>query len=108
MSIVPLNPVSSSAAGSAAAQSAGTDTERAQQTAANRQRRVAAQQQAASAAGVTPTDAEDLRPNERDADGRLPWQRPATHDPQRDDAAADQPTPNATSPDRGQRLDLSG
>ncbi len=108
MSSVPINPVFSGAAGSAAAQTASTDTERAQQAAASRQRRLAAQQQAASAAGVAATDGENLRPNQRDADGRLPWQRPVASSPDRDDQAARQPKPNAAQSDRGQQLDLLG
>jgi hypothetical protein len=109
MNVHPLGGLLGSAAGTHRAQRAG-ETDRAQQDAVHAQRQATAQTKAEAAAGIGSTDAEDQAPQERDADGRRPWeappappdQSPATpHDP-------DPPRPRDVHGERGQWLDLSG
>ncbi len=74
MSVESTGGIVPGAAGSPAAQGGGSDVERAKLEAANRRRQVVAAAAAASAAGVSQADGDDLKSNERDADGRRAWE----------------------------------
>ena len=76
MSIGPLVGVYASAAGSPLAQITGSDVERTRQEVVNRERQAATDEQADRAAGIAEPDGEDLETNDRDADGRRPWEIP--------------------------------
>jgi hypothetical protein len=106
MSVGPLNPVNTTAAGTPLSQATGTDVARTQRDVTSNQRAEQSQTQAESAAGIPQTDGQDLDPGERDADGRRPW-RLRRHKPGTQIDAT--PTGN-TSPagHEGGLLDLSG
>jgi hypothetical protein len=111
MSIGPLGGIFASAAGAQLAQGTGSDVKRAQHDATNKQRQVASQQQADSAAGIAETDGEDIESNDRDADGRRPWEFGPPKPPA--DPAAEQPSDTIlqskdTTGDCGKSLDLTG
>ena len=76
MSIAPLAGVYASAAGLPLAQITGSDVERTRQKIVNRERQAATDEQADRAAGIAEPDGEDLEANDRDADGRRPWEIP--------------------------------
>ncbi len=107
MQVGPLGNVAAGAAGAALAQTKGTELDRTQQDLAAHQRRIQTEQQAAEAAGIGQTDGQEHQTDERDADGRLPWQmpnRPAQNPPP--------PTPPCRPEDptgtAGTQLDLLG
>ena len=111
MSIGPLGGIIASVAGSQLAQSTGSDVERAHQDTVSKQRQAASQQQADSAAGIAETDGKDIESNDRDADGRRPWE---LGPPQPPAAAAEEPPqgPSVQSKDAsgncGISLDVTG
>lgn len=75
----------------------------------NQARAVAAAESAASAAGIGKTE-EDAEASDRDADGRRPWELPATaQQPKSEDAsAAESKISKDPTGDRGSLLDLVG
>ncbi len=81
MSVDPIGNVSASAAGSRFAQINGADVERAQHDAAAQKREIASSERAKSAAGIGAADGESIEVDDRDADGRRPWELPASKDP---------------------------
>jgi len=84
MSVGPTSGLAGSVAATALAQTTGPESDRAQQAAGNQERRVRNEQRAESAAGIGETDGEDHQSDERDADGRQPWefhQREPDQDP---------------------------
>ncbi|MBN2021239.1 MAG: hypothetical protein JW809_00455 [Pirellulales bacterium] len=108
MSVGPLGGLG--AAGAPLAQTSGSEVERARQDAAAQQRQIQTGQKADAAAGIGETDGQDHETEERDADGRRPWEIPAGETNQSDDASA---APDArrgkdASGQRGNLLDLSG
>lgn len=109
MNVHSLGGLIGSAAGTHRAQRTG-DTDRAQQDAVHAQRQATSQTKAEAAAGIGSTDAEDQAPQERDADGRRPWEAPPSGQPQEPAAVQDAqpPGPRDAHGERGQLLDLSG
>ena len=67
------------AAGSQRAQTTGSDVERTQHDATDRERQIDSDLQADAAAGIAEPDGKDLEANDRDADGRRPWETPAAN-----------------------------
>ncbi|MCS7304105.1 MAG: hypothetical protein NZ602_03220 [Thermoguttaceae bacterium] len=76
MQVGALGPIAAGAAGAPLAQTKGTELDRTHQESAAHQRRIRTEQQAADAAGIGQTDGQEHQTDERDADGRLPWQMP--------------------------------
>lgn len=112
MSMGPLGMIGS-AAGAPAAQSHGSDVQRTQQDVAGQTRAAQMDQKAEQASGVGQTEQHE-QANERDADGRRPWElggRPAV-----DDAEATGEPSGSTGPLKakdpsglaGRHLDLQG
>lgn len=111
MSVGPMGMIGS-AAGSPLAQSQGADVNRAQQETAGQARQTQMSEKAEQAAGVGQTE-QDEETNDRDADGRRPWEigpRPA---PESQAEAEPPPTPSSC-PGKdpagvtGRQLDLRG
>jgi hypothetical protein len=108
MSIGSLSGVAASVAGTPMAQAKGSEVERAGQEAGAEQGKVQSDQKAESAAGIGETDGADHEAAERDADGRLPWQRRRLPEKIKTDPP---PAPAASKDSTGQSgnlLDLSG
>jgi hypothetical protein len=110
MSVGPLGGIVGSAAGAPISQTAGSETERTQRDASVQQRELNTNQRAEQAAGIGTTE-QDQETNERDADGRRPWEAPV------DERGAATPDDTAeTSPRQskdatgqcGNQLDLTG
>jgi len=72
MSIGPTH-IAAGVAGLPLAQSKGSEVERADQQVGARRRRVHHERKAEAAAGVGQPDGEDHQSDQRDADGRYPW-----------------------------------
>jgi hypothetical protein len=70
--IVPTH-IAAGVAGLPLAQANGSEVERADQEVNARQRRVHFQRKAETAEGVGQPDGEEHQPDDRDADGRYPW-----------------------------------
>jgi hypothetical protein len=104
MNIESIGSVPASAAGSPLAQSTGASVERAAQVAAARQSRVQSNERADSAAGISETDASDMKPEDRDADGRQPWEQLRGGSPS-DESSMPNTTEPPDAPGRG--LDLT-
>lgn len=106
MSIGPLGPIAPSLAATSQAQ-AKSDAETSQVVRDNQERRVAGDRQAEMAAGIGETDGENHQTEERDADGRRPWEIPPTR---RKDSESEehQPPPSDPRGELGRLLDLSG
>ncbi|MBN1588993.1 MAG: hypothetical protein JW888_05725 [Pirellulales bacterium] len=100
--------LTASAAGSPSAQRTGSETDRAAQTAAT-ECTIKGLQRAAGAAGVGQTDGESLETDQRDADGRRPWEETPQNTRPVD---LDEPTPSGRGTDAlegpGTLLDLNG
>ena len=108
MSVGPMTGIAGSVAGTPLAQTKGSDIERTHQDAVVQQSSVENEEKAESAAGVGEPDTEDHSTDERDADGRLPWQLPeAKQNPDKQVAPPAQPTKDPTG-QSGNLLDLSG
>lgn len=109
MQLGPLGQISASAAGAPLAQSKGTELDRTHQESAAHQRQIRTEQQAADAAGIGQTDGQEHQTDERDADGRLPWEIPARpanpQGEQPEDSPSRCPDPSGTT---GTHLDLLG
>ncbi len=98
-----------SIAGAPLALTKGADTERAAQESAAQQGHIKSELKAEQAEGIGQTDGEEHTAQERDADGRRPWELPAGKKPDDADSAADTPLPRAPSNgESGQQLDLLG
>jgi hypothetical protein len=126
MSIGPLPPVITSAAGAPLAQTQGPEVERAQHASSVAQQQAQGQQKAETAAGIGEADGADHQTGERDADGRLPWQRrrnragqpgaaarrdiPAAEGPPSSPPPEPEPPPSPKDPSgqSGSLLDLAG
>ncbi len=111
MSVVPTG-LAGAFAGAPLAQTKGSEIERAQQDTQVRQRQAKSQAHATDAAGVAAADGEDTQANDRDADGRRFWERPAPVQPVDDsvgsvDAAGAQQSKDPHG-ESGRQLDLTG
>jgi hypothetical protein len=105
MNVVPLGGIISGAAGAPLAQVSGSETERTQRDGVIRERRVTTEQSAEKSAGIGSTD-EDQETSERDADGRMFWERPEERTHEQEDALKKQSKdPSGSS---GNSLDLTG
>jgi hypothetical protein len=110
MSVGPLGGILGSVAGSLSAQS-GSDVGRARQEAIHQNRQTKLDNHADNTAGVAETDGEDHQSNDRDADGRRPWEIPggeARPLPQAEVADTQPPLSRDASGMSGSQLDLSG
>jgi len=114
MSIGSLGGIIGSAAGAPLAQTTGSDVERAKAETVSSARYAESQKLAENAAGIAETDGEDNRTNERDADGRRPWELPPAVS-QDEGQATDAPGAHEgechgkdASGERGNSLDLIG
>lgn len=105
MNIVPLGGIISGAAGAPLAQVSGSEAERTQRDGVVRERRVTTEQSAEKAAGIGTTD-EDQETSERDADGRMFWERPEERKLDDEDTLKKQ-SKDATG-SSGNSLDLTG
>jgi hypothetical protein len=108
MTIIPTG-ILGAAAGAGLAQRAGNEVDRAKQEAVAQQRQAELAQKAENAAGIGQTN-EDQEAQERDADGRRPWeidgQKPAEKDSDPSQDASHRP--RDPSGQRGGTLDLTG
>jgi len=108
---IAANPgLAASAAGTSLAQTSGSETVRARQAVSNQQRQLESLAKAAETAGIAPTDGEDQETNDRDADGRRPWEF-AAHPQQSLSADADAQLPppvKDVNGESGNQLDLTG
>jgi hypothetical protein len=108
MNVVPLGGIISGAAGAPLAQVNGSETERTQRDSTIRERRVTTEKTADAAAGIGTTDA-DQETSERDADGRMFWERPAEKDLAKEEAATEAKRQSKdASGSSGNALDLTG
>ncbi len=119
MSVLPTSGIVVSAAGVGLAQSSGAEKIRAQQAATAQQRQLESETRAEDTAGIAATDGEDQETNDRDADGRRPWQ---FHKPQAGEATDGETPTGDSAPDAqaaphprpahhgesGNQLDLTG
>jgi hypothetical protein len=110
MSVGPLGGINVSAAGAPLAQTKGSEVERTGQDVGAQHRNVFFEKKAEAAAGVGEADGEDHQSNERDADGRRPWEFPPqkAEDPNAKDADDKPPHSHDTTGECGNLLDLSG
>lgn len=99
--------VAASAAGVQLAQTTGSDVDRNAQEVAGEVRKSDYQLKAEAAAGIGETDGENHESEDRDADGRRPWQN--THHPSEEegDESEDHQSKDASG-QAGNLLDLSG
>ena len=108
MSVGPLPPAGN-LAGTPQAQSAGTDSHM-RKEGADQARQSASAQRADDASGIGKTE-EDSQAEERDADGRMAWQRPrAQARSPEEESTEDRPdTPRSADPEgvRGNEIDFS-
>ena len=107
MNVVPLGGIISGAAGAPLAQVNGSETERTQRDGTVRERRVTTEKTAEAAQGIGTTD-EDQETSERDADGRMFWERPAENDLIDEASAAEARQSKDASGSSGNALDLTG
>lgn len=108
MSIGPMNPLASSAAGSPLAQSSGSETDRMKSDGAKQDRKVQADREAEAAAGIGETDGEDHETDQRDADGRRIWEDTGRKKSEDEKSQEDAPRSKDASGHSGNLLDLSG
>lgn len=107
MNVVPMGGIISGAAGSPLAQTSGAESERTARDGVVQQRQISSQQSAEAAAGIGTTN-EDQETSERDADGRMFWERPVAAGKQQDEmgpSARQSKDPTGAS---GNSLDLTG
>jgi hypothetical protein len=108
MNVVPMGGIISGAAGAPLAQTSGSETERTQRDGVVRERRVTTEQSAEMAAGIGTTD-EDQEASERDADGRMFWERGAEQNGNSDEATSEHSRQSKDpTGESGNSLDLTG
>jgi hypothetical protein len=112
MSMGPLGGIVVSAAGAPLSQTSGSESERVQREGVSQQRQADGNQRAERAAGIGQTE-QDQESSERDADGRRPWELPASDDKQKNQGLAPQMSNSSrqskdTSGLSGTHLDLTG
>ena len=110
MSVGPMGMIGS-AAGSPLAQGQGADVNKAQQDSTDHVRQTRLNEKAEQASGVGQTQ-QDEEAQDRDADGRRPWEigPEDTGDQQAQQSAEDESLPKSRDPSgqRGGQLDLTG
>ena len=99
--------VTASAAGVQLAQTTGSDVDRTAQEVAGTVRKSDYQLKAEAAAGIGETDGENHHSDDRDADGRRPWQNMGHPSSEEGDEESTQKSKDATG-QSGNLLDLSG
>ena len=111
MSVGPTN-IAGSLAGSPLAQSQGADVDRARQESSDQSRRVQSDPRAEQASGIGQTE-DDSEAQDRDADGRRPWEIGGT--PESEDNESNASGPDAKQPrsrdatgQKGNQLDMMG
>lgn len=110
MSVGPMTSLLASAAGVPLAQQEN-EVDRAQTEKVAQQRARDSQIQAEKAAGIGETDGENHETNDRDADGRRPWELQIEHPADQSDPAAPGRRVRKSrdaSGESGQQLDLTG
>jgi len=107
MQVGPLGNIAAGAAGAPLAQTQGAERDRTHQQSAAHQRRIQTEQLAAEAAGIGQADGQEHQTDERDADGRLPWEMPA-RPPQNPPASPAPARPEDPDGAIGAQLDLLG
>ncbi len=107
-SVGPLGGVNVSAAGTPLAQTKSSDVERAGQDVGAQHRTAVYEKKAEAAAGIGETDGEDHQTDERDADGRRPWEFAAKNPNSVDDPSKQPPKSRDTTGESGNLLDLTG
>ncbi|MGA2061132.1 MAG: hypothetical protein ABSG67_11670 [Thermoguttaceae bacterium] len=107
-SVGPLGGVNVSAAGAPLAQTKGSDVERAGHDIGAQHRNAVYEQKAEAAAGIGETDGEDHQTDERDADGRHPWELPPKKQKSAEDPSKQPPQSRDTTGASGNLLDLTG
>ncbi len=108
MQLGPLGNIAASAAGAPLAQTKGAELDRTHQDSASHQRRVQTEQKAEDAAGIGQTDGEEHQTDERDADGRLPWEIPNRPQQSPEEPASASSRPKDPTGETGAQLDLLG
>jgi len=108
MSMAPLGGIPASVAGSPLAQTSGAALDRAARASADETHKTEQRQQALDAAGVGRTDGENHETDDRDADGRQTWQRPANRAGTAVEKGEASQRPRGDDPDGGPLLDLCG
>jgi hypothetical protein len=102
--------IPASIAGIPVAQASGSDIDRTHADTAAQRSAISAELHAEKAAGIGETDGEDHAIDERDADGRTPWEfgpaKPAAN-PQAEEETAQRKSRDVTGESGGQ-LDLTG
>jgi hypothetical protein len=104
----PLGGVNVSAAGVPLAQTKGSDVDRASQDVGAQHRNTVFEKKAEAAAGIGEADGQNHETNERDADGRRPWEFHAKQQRPGDDPSQLPPQSRDTSGESGNLLDLTG
>ena len=107
MSVGPMAGLAGSVAATALAQTTGSEIDRAQQATGSQERRVRNEQRAESAAGIGEADGDDHQTDQRDADGRRPWEPPKPSSPQ-PQPSAPAPLSKDASGQSGNLIDLTG
>jgi hypothetical protein len=103
--------MATSAAGAPLAQTKGAELERAEKETVAHGRAVAGEKRAESAAAIGEADGQEHQADDRDADGRRPWEKPVRNGrPAEGSAAPAEGPPPVKDPHgaSGNQLDLSG
>jgi hypothetical protein len=105
-----VGPLASIVVGAPLAQTKGSEVGRAQQESVSQQRQAKSAMRAEAAAGIGEADGQDHETNERDADGRRPWEAPAGKTPAPGETPPEPPQAHGkdASGNSGKQLDLSG
>jgi hypothetical protein len=109
MSVIPGG-LAGALAGAPLAQTKGSEIERTQQDVETRQRLAVSQAKAADAAEIAAADGEDTKAEDRDADGRRFWERPAAPAQPADESVVPSAPHQVKDPhgESGGQLDLTG
>ena len=107
MSMAPLGGLLGSAAGAPLSQTKGTEADRGSREAAVTARAVDTADRADRAGGIGQTE-QDQQSEERDADGRRPWEAPAISQATESNEVAEPPRSKDATGTAGTQLDLVG
>ena len=107
MSMAPLGGLLGSAAGAPLSQTKGTETDRGAREAAAAARSVETADRAERAGGIGRME-QDQQSDERDADGRRPWETPATSPAAESAGTSELPRCKDATGTAGTQLDLLG
>ena len=89
-------------------QSKGTDVDRAVQETSAHNEKTSSDTRAEEAAGIGQTDGDQHEIEEREGDGRMPWQLPGTGQNNSDSESSKKPPSRDTTGQCGNLLDLTG